>query len=67
MTPIRLRKDTLMFKNRSVEDLYAHMIAIIVQAALGVIWLKISAKVQSYFFNKIEATYWEQNILNEEL
>lgn len=56
-----------MFKNLSVEDLSAHITAIIVQAALGFIWLKIGAKVQSYFFNKIEATYWGQNLLNEEL
>lgn len=56
-----------MFKNRLVEDLSAHITAIIVQAALGFIWMKIGTKLQSYLYDKIEATYWGQNILNEEL
>ena len=47
-----------MFKNRLVEDLSAHIAAIIVQAALGFIWLMIAAKVESFVFNKIEATNW---------
>lgn len=56
-----------MFKNRLVEDLPAHITAIIVQAALAFIWMKIGAKVESFVFNKIEAADWGQNILNEEL
>src|SRR5699024_1455870 len=67
MTPNRLRKDTLMFKNRLVEDLSAHITAIIVQAALGFIWMKIGTKLQSSLYDKIEATYCGQNLLNEEL
>ena len=56
-----------MFKQFLAEDLSAHITAIIVQAALGFIWMRIGAMLQSFVFSKIEATEWGQNILNEGL
>ena len=56
-----------MFKQFLSEDLSAHIVAIIAQATLGFIWMKIGAKLQSFVFDKIEATELGQYLLNEEL
>ena len=47
-----------MFKNRLVEDLLAHLVVIIIQAALGYAWMKIGHAIQSKALDKIESTNW---------